>query len=327
MSLTDWHTHWLPARLVDALARRKEGPRIDLEAKRLLYADSSLVLWDTYHDIDARLRLLDETGIDRQVLSLPGLFRIDSLPVAEAEPLVRIFNDETRALVRSRPERFSGLVALPIADPARAAEVFERELAEGVLIGAILPVDAFLSHDDAQAWKPVLAVAQRWHAHLFVHPGPVAATLPAAGAEGVTAIDNAAYRRGAQDLQSRITSAAITLAFTDLLDDYPDVTVQVANLGGTLPFIVERFDAIDLRDRGAIASRERLRRIYVDTASLGAGAIALAARTFGADRLLFGSDLPIFSADLPIAGFREAAIPLDQAGAVQPSLVPREAKA
>lgn len=305
-SVIDWHTHWLPPALVQALSQRTAGPRIDLQAQRLLYGDSSLPLWDTYHDIGARLRLLDQIGIGRQVLSLPGLFRIDSLPADEAAPLLDIFNEATTALVQQHPDRFSGLAALTVADPARAARDLDALLTAGVLIGAILPVDAFLSAQTAEAWRPVLAVAQQHRAHLFVHPGPVPATLPPADAPAPAAVDHASYRRGAQDLQSRITSAAITLGLTDLLDAYPDVTVQVANLGGTLPFIIERFDAIDLRDQGGIAPRDRLRRLYVDTASLGANAIGLAAQVFGADRLLFGTDLPIFDAQLPLDGVRRA---------------------
>ncbi len=130
---------------------------------------------------------------------------------------------------------------------------------------------------------------------MFVHPGPLAAgfgasTEPQTLPPPVRPGDNASYRVGAQHIQSRISSAAITLTLTDFLDAYPDVTVQVANLGGTLPFIIDLFDSSDIRDAGAPHPRPGLRRIFVDTASLGAGPIALAAAVFGADRLLFGTD-------------------------------------
>ncbi len=311
----DWHCHWVPPALALALTARVDKPRIEVTgtSRYLRYFESGLPFHVTYEDVPARLALLDASGIDHQVLSLPGLFGIDSLPLAQALPLTRLFNEATAELVAARSERFSGLAALPLADVGTAASELELVLREGGLIGAILPVDAFLTLADAQHWAPVFDVLQRFKAHVFVHPGPLPAGFPSSTEPQTLApqpkpADNASYRIGAQHIQSRITSAATTLTLTSFLDPYPNVTVQVANLGGTLPFIVERFDAIDIRDAGGPKPRPGLRRIFVDTASLGEGAIGLAAKVFGVDRLLFGTDQPIFDAGLPTRGIERSGL-------------------
>ena len=81
--------------------------------------------------------------------------------------------------------------------------------------------------------------------------------------------------------------------------------VQVANLGGTVPFLVERMDEVS-RSGGSELPSERMRRCYVDTASFGPRAIELAAACFGADRLLFGTDCPIFATDRALGALAEA---------------------
>jgi predicted TIM-barrel fold metal-dependent hydrolase len=83
--------------------------------------------------------------------------------------------------------------------------------------------------------------------------------------------------------------------------------LQVANLGGAIPFFIERMDAV----HGDVAPDEpppskRLRRCYVDTASFGPRAIELAVTCFGADRVLLGTDYPIFDAAAMIAAVADA---------------------
>lgn len=53
---------------------------------------------------------------------------------------------------------------------------------------------------------------------------------------------------------------------------------------------------------GTRTDRSRLRRLYVDTASLGPVAIAAAVQALGADRVPLGTDAPIFPAHMPRQG-------------------------
>src|SRR5712692_7977649 len=66
-----------------------------------------------------RIREMDESGIDLQVLShsIPGLQGVDA---ATGVPLARRVNDRLAEAVRAHPDRFAGFAALPTADPKAA---------------------------------------------------------------------------------------------------------------------------------------------------------------------------------------------------------------
>ncbi len=107
--------------------------------------------------------------------------------------------------------------------------------------------------------------------------------------------DNDNLRHIVLGVQARLSEVVLTLAMTDLLDGYPRVTFQVANLGGAIPMLVERLDHVSaVRFPDAPLPSTRLRRLYVDTATFGPRGIARAAEVFGADRVLLGTDCPIF---------------------------------
>jgi predicted TIM-barrel fold metal-dependent hydrolase len=296
---TDSHAHWIPPGLAALLRGRRAAPRIEPAP------DGGGEVFVTYQgrtpftpmlgDLDARLAAMVGWGIARQVLSLGSLFGVDCLPGEEAAPLAAAFNDAAADAVARHPGRFAALAALPLADPARAVAELERAHASG-LRGAVLAADAFVTPEDAAArLAPVLAAADRLGSHLFVHPGPVTPRPERAVRESP---EHAAWlRRIVLETQARLSSAVVTLGLSDLLDAYPRVTVQVANLGGTVPFLVERMDEVARHEAGSPPS-ERLRggRLYVDTASFGPRAIAQAVACFGAERVLLGSDCPIFDA-------------------------------
>ena len=90
---------------------------------------------------------------------------------------------------------------------------------------------------------------------------------------------------------THLATGVITLALTDFLDAYPDVTVQMAMIGGSIALVAEQIEFAE-KAAGTPSAFKKLRRIYLDTGSSGCGprGIALAAQVIGADRILFGSD-------------------------------------
>ena len=254
-------------------------------------------------DWGPRLANLDRLGVTRQVLSLPGLFGIDNLPLEQSLPLVRIFNDSTAELVSKDPHRFAGIASLPLADMSQAIAELERAVDSG-LIGAILPNDGFLTRADAERWRPLFEVANHRSVHLFIHPGSLPEVRKNFGAEPAPG-DNAVYRQTGLYTQARISPAALTFLLTDFLDPFPNVTIQIANLGGTLPFVAERLGAIAVRD-GASPPDFSRKNILFDTASFGRNSISLACEVLGARRIIFGTDSPIFDVAIPLEGVRQA---------------------
>lgn len=313
----DCHAHWLPPELADLLRRRQAAPRIGPApggGEHLVTFQEELPFDTAMGDLGERLVAMDGWGVARQVLSLGSLFGVDCLPAEEALPLVAAFNAAAAAAVAAVPGRFVALAALPLADPTLAAAQLEWAHGAG-LRGAVLAADAFLLPEDAVRLAPVLAAADRHGSHLFVHPGPVSPPpeRPAAGASAHAAWQ----RRIVLETQARLSSAVVTLSLSGLLDTYPRVTVQVANLGGTIPFLVERMDEVARKEQPAAPlPSERLRhgRVHVDTASFGPRAVAQAVACFGPERVLFGSDCPIFDPGRALAMAAVAGLGAEVAG-------------
>ena len=92
----------------------------------------------------------------------------------------------------------------------------------------------------------------------------------------------------------------VTLCLTDFLADYPDVMVVVHNLGGNIPYEVERMDhrcLLDTPDEELPSSRFRKAKVYVDCNSFGPHSIEAAVRLYGAERIVCGTDGTEFGCD------------------------------
>jgi predicted TIM-barrel fold metal-dependent hydrolase len=85
----------------------------------------------------------------------------------------------------------------------------------------------------------------------------------------------------------------VTLCLTDILAPYPNVTVVVHNLGGNIPYEVERMDHRSLLDTPAEelpSARFGKSKVFVDCNSFGPRAIEAAVRLYGANRIVCGTD-------------------------------------
>lgn len=195
-------------------------------------------------------------GIARQVLSLSSLFGVECLPADEATPLYTAFSNGAAELAARHP-------------------------------------DTFLTPEEAAGLKPALVAADRLGSHPFVHPGPVAPRPEriVRGSPGHQVWQRQIVpedpRRGCWRRSSRARSLGAFNA-------YSDSAVQVANLGGAVPFLVECMHEVARREVGPLPS-DRLHRgrPCVDTAFFGPRAIVQVVMCFGAERVLLGSDCPI----------------------------------
>lgn len=308
----DMHTHFVPVEMAAALRKRREPPWIEAMpdgSERIHLPIGALAFGDDYADMDARIAFMEARSIDRQVLSFPGLFGLDSLPADECAPLLAAFNDEASGLCAAHPDRFSALAALPFADMDRAVAELRRGCTELGLVGAILPNNAFLNIAEAEKLRPLFEAGNDLGVHFFIHPGRRPDQVPAPGAAAASPFADLAFARQALDVQANVAHATATLLFSDFLDDYANLTVHMANLGGTLPMVIERMEHV-AETRGIEGDRpmSRTKRLHVDCSSLGAHALELAVSIFGADRIVMGTDCPIFSTDYTLAAIRDARI-------------------
>src|SRR5271155_1301359 len=304
-AMIDMHAHWRPAEVAEALRARTREPRIVrnpdgvevLKASRMGEAP----LAEAFDDVDFHLAQMDRQGVETSVLSLLGSFCwVEALPVDESEPLCRTINDGLSAICAEHSGRFAAYAALPLTDVSAAAAELERALG--------LPGNFFLTRKDAEAMRPLLEVANRHHAVLFIHNGPRPGdAYPKVAAD----TDNARRRNGTLDMQASLSSVMVTLSLTDYLTDYPDAMIQVHNLGGNIPFEVERMDhrcLLDTPNEELPSSRFRKAKVYVDCNSFGPRAIEAAVSLYGAERIVCGTDGTEFGCDWTRKALAEAQI-------------------
>jgi len=311
--MIDMHAHWRPAELADALRARAKEPRIlrNQDGAEVLKSPrmSEEPLAKAFDHVDSHLDQMKRQAVGMSVLSLLGSFCwIESQPVEVAVPLCRMVNDRFSAICQEHPGRFAAYAALPLIDMSAAAAELERALGLPGIIGAQLPGNAFLTKSHADAMRPLLEVANRHHAVLFVHHGPRPGdSFPKVAGD----TDNARRRNGTLDMQASLSSVMVTLCLTDYLADYPDAMIHVHNLGGNIPYEIERMDhrcLLDTPSEELPSSRFRKAKVYVDCNSFGARAIEAAVALYGADRIVCGTDGTEFGVDWTRKALAEAQI-------------------
>jgi predicted TIM-barrel fold metal-dependent hydrolase len=309
----DFHAHWVPEELANALRKRSVPPHIAKSdtGEQFHMPVGGLPYDDIYSDLTARLEFMDAHEIQMQVLSLPCLFGLDSRPAGEALPLLTLFNDATSAAAKRAPDRFAGLASLPFDDIHLAAQEYRRARRELGLIGAIVPINYFLSIQGVEALQPLLDMAEGEGGHLFLHPGRRPDEAEAMDAAGTDRYPDSVMARRQLEIQHQVAAAMVTLLWGGFSDKYKGFTLHVANMGGTLPLVVERMDYTSrMRTHEPVLPSQRVRNssVLVDCSSMGPIAIAAAVACFGAESILFGTDNPIYRSEWQLDAVRDANI-------------------
>ena len=310
--MIDMHAHWRPAELAEALRARAREPRIvrnddGVEVLKTRVGEEPLA--KAFDDVDTYLERMDRQGVTTSVLSLLGMCCwIEAQPLEVAVPLCRAVNDSLSRICREHEGRFVAHAALPLVDISAAAAELERALGLPGIIGAQLPANGFLTAKQAEKMRPLLEVANRHRAFLFIHHGP----LPGDAFPKVAGdTDNARRRNGTLDMQASLSSAMVTLCLTDFLAPYPDATLYLHNLGGNIPYEVERMDhrcLLDTPKEELPSARFRRAKVYVDCNSFGPRAIEAGVQLYGAERIVCGTDGTEFGVNWTRKAIAEAQI-------------------
>jgi predicted TIM-barrel fold metal-dependent hydrolase len=313
--LFDLHNHWISPGAFEILSTKTVGVRYVTNEK----GDRSLVRPGTpvpsdaprpsgprgtqmFDGADLRIRHLDQHGVQRQLVSWPTTSNVDpDLTAEEARLLWATYNEDLSVLVQKHPDRFTGVAALSTLDLEWSAKELARAHDKLGLIGGVLPVNGFATLEGAKAFAPIFEVAQRNKSHIYLHTGYANAKIP--GQPPRAAHADSKQARGALDNLWNFTASTITFAFSGFLDAYPDVTVQVAQLGGVggIALVAESVQQ-SATSNGITDIKGRFRQVYLDTGAGGRGpeAIALATRVIGVDRILFGTDYGAASSVVPV---------------------------
>ena len=297
MKIIDFHNHYYPPEYIEALrsADSSVSVTVDSQGNPVLHSpgDSNIAV-QGHRDIEFRQSVLDEAGIDMQVLSFtsPG---VQVHPPDRSVAYARSVNDALAAIVQERGARFAALATLPLNDPAASVAELERTMAELGLRGAMLFSNvngAALS--DQQFW-PLYEKAEELGAVLYIHP-----TYPV-GVEAMTDY----WLMPLVGFTFDTTLAAAGLVFAGVTERYPGITWVLAHLGGAIPYLAERLDRgyrafEECRANISRPPSEYLKSFYYDTVNFDVNALRFAIEFAGTDHLLAGSDYPHQIGSLPL---------------------------
>jgi predicted TIM-barrel fold metal-dependent hydrolase len=234
-------------------------------------------------DLPARVRELDEAGVEAGLLSVPVLESSESRE-ADAALALRC-NDELLEAAGGFARRFGVLIALPFPHVEECLAELQRVQGDPLVRGVIAFAVTTRWTLDLPEFEPVYAAIAAARLPVMVHPAMnelSAQPLFAQWALGASI---------ALPVETSVTAARMMLS--GLLDRVPDLTLIVPHLGGVLPFLAQRL--VDQSGRGE-AEHDVLRYLrtncLLDTCSYHPPALRCAVETVGAERLLVGSDHP-----------------------------------
>jgi 6-methylsalicylate decarboxylase len=230
--------------------------------------------------------LMDRHSIDAAVVSIspPGVWFGDAGLAVE---LARVVNEEIAAAVRAQPARFAGLATLPLPDVDAALIEIAHAFDELRLDGIAMFSNVAGTYLGDPAWDPVFDELERRGAYVFIHPIDPSLPSPLPAVPGWV-----------QEFPFDTTRAVVNLIYSGTLERCPGIRVQVAHLGGTVPFLAHRIAEWAGRDpsraeAAPAGALSYLRRLYYDT-GLANNSITLAAASelAGLPRIVFGTDWP-----------------------------------
>ncbi|WP_347091166.1 amidohydrolase family protein [Sphingomonas parapaucimobilis] len=243
---------------------------------------------------EGRLALMDEQGVDVQVLSLttPGLHNLGPGPAVECAWRV---NDLVADACARHPTRFQGFAALPTSDPDAAARELERAVKELGLKGALLCGRTRDRHLDHITLRPMLATAAELGVPLFIHPQTPAPEVRASNYSGISERADLALAAFGLGWHYEAGLEWVRMAAAGVFDELPTLQIILGHWGEVVLFYLERTSAVMGRALELERSLYEYARsnLYVTGSGMWSEAyMRQCLEIVGPDRLLFSTDFP-----------------------------------
>ena len=280
----DVHTHWAPAEYIKLKGEYGE-------------ADTGS---PSNYDWDLRAKSMDAQGVQMQVLTLGGFMPWQWTNAEQGAHLAQVTNDAAIEAYKVKPDRFVFAIELPAGHAEACLKELNRVAGKPGLVAVHLPNSlAQREYLFEPEFAPVLARMNELNLPLLLHPldgeanwfdghrladeysgpsgGGAASRFP-----GLTNQVGDPYEQG-------LTAAKMIVNGT--LDKYPNLTVVLAQAGGTFPYIVGR---IDFRGAGILKLqhpvKDYIRRFYYDSLTFYPPTLQYLVTLAGSDRVVIGTD-------------------------------------
>ncbi|MCG8469665.1 MAG: amidohydrolase [Gemmatimonadetes bacterium] len=293
--IIDVHNHYFPPAFVDAVRSGESAFRVteDADGNPVLHSPGDYnVLVPGHRDLEHRTAVLDDAGVDRQLLTFTAPGTLVESPERGAE-LARVVNDGLAAAV-ANSGRYLALGHLPLHHPEAALDELDRCLTELGLPGVMLFSNANGVPLADERFLALWELGERHDAVFYIHP-----TYPV----GVEAMQEFMLMPMVGFLMDT-TLAAAHLVYAGIPDRFPRTRWMLGHLGGAVPYLAERLDRgyeafAGSREHLSRPPSEVLKEFYYDTVNFDPASLRLAIEFAGVDRVLAGSDYPHMIGSIP----------------------------
>ena len=290
----DIHNHVIPDELLDAIAAdpARFRMRIDGEGakRKMVRAETghAFPIVPELHDTQAKIRGLDQRGIDMAFLS-PGpmafCYWMESDAGIEAS---RLINNGIARMCEANPERLMGMGTVPMQHPDAAVAELERMVRDHGFRSMEIGTEVGEEQIADPKFRKLLRRAAELKVFIFAHPfswTPFCAGLSTHHLNNL--IGN----------PLGTTIMAGNLMLSGVMDELPGLKICLAHGGGFLPYQIGRFShghAVrrDVSANTPTSPYDLLRRFYFDALTHDPKALRYLIEQVGADRIVIGSDNP-----------------------------------
>lgn len=289
MIIIDCHNHFFPPKYLEAIQSGPSNVKVTFDADGnplLHYPGDYNIVVPEHRDIVRRAEVLEEVGVDKQVLSFttPGV-HIES--PERAVELAQMVNGDFAEIAKDYSDRFSAFATLPLNDPEASVVEMERAYVELGFKGVTLHSNVNgVELSDERFW-PLFEKANELGIVFDIHPSfPV-------GVEAMTDY----WLMPLIGFPFDTTLTAAKLVFSGIVERYPRIEWILGHLGGAIPYLAERLDRgfyafKECREHISKPPSEYLKEFYYDTVNFDTKALRLAIEFAGTGHLVAGSDYP-----------------------------------
>lgn len=241
---------------------------------------------------DERVALMDETGLDVQVLSLTTPALHDLGP--GSLDLARRTNDVAALAVTRHPARLQAFATLPVATPVEAARELERCVRTLGFKGAMLCGRVDDRNLDHPSFAPIFESAAALQVPILLHPRTPDLAVRKAYYSGFTPEVDAAFASYGLGWHYDAGIQFVRLVLAGTFDRLPGLQLILGHWGELVLFYAERLAALDrvAQLNHPVATYLR-RNLYVTASGMFLPHyLERAAAVVGTERLLFSTDFP-----------------------------------
>jgi aminocarboxymuconate-semialdehyde decarboxylase len=238
-----------------------------------------------------RIRILDQRGIDVQVLSINGYwwYRADR---DLAREIVRVHDEALAAWCAAHPGRFVALTSVALQYPDLAVEQLEYAVTRLGFRGASVGGHVEGEELSSRRFDPFWAKVEQLGVLVFMHPSGAEHVLKPGALDGRGDLGNII----GNPLETTVFLSR--LIFDGTFDRFPGLRICAAHGGGYLPSYLGRSEvACTVRPNADCANRKRpseyLRsQVLVDSMIFSEEGLRHLVAEVGAGQIVYGTDVP-----------------------------------